>query len=114
MEVEGGKACAASFRRTRGLMTGGRAKLRGRRWVPAHGRCAALAGMTSLTLSSVLRRRSCVFCLWLILTPGAQGRAECRADALGTSRVLAVDPTATPRVGRKRFPAQLPLGTRAL
>ena len=68
--------------------------------------------MTSLTLSSVLRRRSCVFCLWLILTPGAQGRAECRADALGTSRVLAVDPTATPRVGRKQFPATLPLAPR--
>jgi peptidoglycan/xylan/chitin deacetylase (PgdA/CDA1 family) len=44
--------------------------------------------------------------------PGAQARAECRADALGTSRVLAVDPTATPRVGRKQFPATLPLGPR--
>jgi peptidoglycan-N-acetylglucosamine deacetylase len=30
-------------------------------------------------------------------------------DALGTSRVLAVDATATPRVGRKHFPATLPL-----
>jgi peptidoglycan-N-acetylglucosamine deacetylase len=30
-------------------------------------------------------------------------------DALGTSRVLAVDPAATPRVGRKHFPATLPL-----
>jgi peptidoglycan/xylan/chitin deacetylase (PgdA/CDA1 family) len=31
------------------------------------------------------------------------------ADALGTARTLAVDPAATPRVGRKQFPATLPL-----
>jgi peptidoglycan/xylan/chitin deacetylase (PgdA/CDA1 family) len=30
-------------------------------------------------------------------------------EALGTSRVLAVDPAATPRVGRKHFPTTLPL-----
>ncbi len=30
-------------------------------------------------------------------------------DALGTARVLAVSATATPRVGRKQFPATLPL-----
>jgi peptidoglycan/xylan/chitin deacetylase (PgdA/CDA1 family) len=36
--------------------------------------------------------------------------AECpRKDALGTSRVLAVDPAATPRVGLKSFPQTLPL-----
>lgn len=36
--------------------------------------------------------------------------AECpRADALGTARVLAVDPAATPRVGLKSFPQTLPL-----
>ncbi|MBR0698074.1 polysaccharide deacetylase family protein [Bradyrhizobium lablabi] len=35
---------------------------------------------------------------------------ECpRADALGTSRVLAVDPSAYPRVGVKSFPQTLPL-----
>jgi peptidoglycan-N-acetylglucosamine deacetylase len=68
--------------------------------------------MTSPALSSVLRRLFCIFCLWLILMPGAEASAECRADALGTSRVLAVDPTATPRVGRKQFPATLPLGPR--
>ncbi|RAI40595.1 polysaccharide deacetylase family protein [Rhodoplanes roseus] len=32
-----------------------------------------------------------------------------RPDALGTARVLTVDPAATPRVGRKHFPQTLPL-----
>jgi peptidoglycan-N-acetylglucosamine deacetylase len=32
-----------------------------------------------------------------------------RADALGTARVLTVDPATTPRVGRKHFPQTLPL-----
>ena len=32
-----------------------------------------------------------------------------RPEALGTSRVLAVDPAATLRVGRKHFPTTLPL-----
>jgi peptidoglycan/xylan/chitin deacetylase (PgdA/CDA1 family) len=31
------------------------------------------------------------------------------ADALGTARVLAIDPATTPRIGRKQFPATLPL-----
>ncbi len=36
--------------------------------------------------------------------------AECpRKDALGTSRILAVDPAQTPRVGSKNFPQTLPL-----
>lgn len=36
--------------------------------------------------------------------------ADCpRAGALGTSRILAVDPAATPRVGLKSFPQTLPL-----
>ena len=39
--------------------------------------------------------------------------AECpRKDALGTSRVLAVDPASFPRVGLKSFPQTLPLGDR--
>ena len=38
--------------------------------------------------------------------------AECpgKPDAVGTERVLAVDAATTPRVGRKSFPATLPLG----
>jgi peptidoglycan/xylan/chitin deacetylase (PgdA/CDA1 family) len=41
----------------------------------------------------------------------AEPGAPCpgRPEALGTSRVLAVDPAATPRVGRKHFPSTLPL-----
>jgi peptidoglycan/xylan/chitin deacetylase (PgdA/CDA1 family) len=35
--------------------------------------------------------------------------AECQPDALGTSRTLAVDGVVTPRVGKKSFPATLPL-----
>lgn len=41
----------------------------------------------------------------------AAARADCpgNADALGTARVLIVDPQTSPRVGRKHFPATLPL-----
>jgi len=48
--------------------------------------------------------------LCLMPTAHAQG-APCpgNADALGTARVLAVDPATTPRVGRKQFPQTLPL-----
>ncbi len=35
-------------------------------------------------------------------------------DALGTARVLAVDAKTTPRVGRKQFPATLPLAAKEL
>ncbi len=46
--------------------------------------------------------------LALASTPAAA--AECsRPDALGTSRTLAVDPAATPRVGTKSFPQTLAL-----
>jgi len=47
--------------------------------------------------------------LAVLVLAGAPAKAECAPDALGTSRVLAVDPVATPRVGRKHFPATLPL-----
>ena len=40
---------------------------------------------------------------------GAPAAAECPRDALGTSRLLEVDPAATPRVGLKQFPTTLPL-----
>jgi peptidoglycan-N-acetylglucosamine deacetylase len=41
----------------------------------------------------------------------AEAQAPCpgNPEALATSRVLAVDVAATPRVGRKHFPATLPL-----
>ena len=46
---------------------------------------------------------------WMTFVAAAQA-AECaRKDALGTSRVLAVDAATTPRVGLKSFPQTLPL-----
>jgi peptidoglycan/xylan/chitin deacetylase (PgdA/CDA1 family) len=48
-----------------------------------------------------------------IVFVAAAEAAECpRKDALGTSRVLAVDPAAFPRVGLKSFPQSLPLEDR--
>ena len=46
-----------------------------------------------------------------ILLPGIAAAAPCpgNPDALGTARILAVDPATTPRVGRKQFAATLPL-----
>jgi peptidoglycan/xylan/chitin deacetylase (PgdA/CDA1 family) len=35
-------------------------------------------------------------------------------DALGTARILTVDPAVTPRIGRKQFPATLPLQDKEL
>jgi peptidoglycan/xylan/chitin deacetylase (PgdA/CDA1 family) len=47
----------------------------------------------------------------LVTTGAAAAGAPCpgNADALGTERVLTVDAGTTPRVGRKHFPATLPL-----
>ena len=46
----------------------------------------------------------------LLLAIASPAAAQCpRADALGTSRTLVVDPVATPRVGLKSFPQTLPL-----
>src|SRR6187402_2410301 len=46
---------------------------------------------------------------WMTLIAAAPA-ADCpRKDALGTSRILAVDPATTPRVGLKSFPQTLPL-----
>jgi peptidoglycan/xylan/chitin deacetylase (PgdA/CDA1 family) len=48
-----------------------------------------------------------------IIWPAAALAAECpRKDALGTSRVLRVDPATFPRVGLKSFAQSLPLGDR--
>jgi peptidoglycan/xylan/chitin deacetylase (PgdA/CDA1 family) len=49
---------------------------------------------------------------WMTFVAAAQA-AECsRKDALGTSRVLAVDAATCPRVGLKNFPHTLPLDDR--
>ncbi|HYI31252.1 MAG TPA: polysaccharide deacetylase family protein, partial [Bradyrhizobium sp.] len=48
----------------------------------------------------------------VVWTAAAQA-ADCpRPGALGTSRILVVDPAATPRVGLKSFPQTLPLADR--
>jgi peptidoglycan/xylan/chitin deacetylase (PgdA/CDA1 family) len=49
----------------------------------------------------------------LIACTAAAQAADCpRKDALGTSRVMTVDPAAYPRVGLQSFPQTLPLGDR--
>src|SRR5262245_59243273 len=57
-----------------------------------------------------MRYIALIMALALTATP-ALARSPCpgNADALGTSRVLEVDATTTPRVGRKHFPQTLPL-----
>jgi peptidoglycan/xylan/chitin deacetylase (PgdA/CDA1 family) len=72
--------------------------------------------MTSFGISSLLRGLTSLFCLFLFLflIPGSPAAADCPADALGTSRVLTVDPAAFPRVGRKHFRATLPLEPREI
>jgi peptidoglycan-N-acetylglucosamine deacetylase len=47
--------------------------------------------------------------LALTTVTGAAAPCPGNSDALGTERLLAVDATTTPRVGRKHFPASLPL-----
>jgi peptidoglycan/xylan/chitin deacetylase (PgdA/CDA1 family) len=45
-----------------------------------------------------------------LVTPVAASAADCpRADALGTARVMTIDPATYPRVGLKSFPQTLPL-----
>jgi peptidoglycan/xylan/chitin deacetylase (PgdA/CDA1 family) len=50
------------------------------------------------------------------IAPLAAAAEPCpgNADALGTARVLSVDANSTPRVGRKSFPATLPLARKEL
>jgi peptidoglycan/xylan/chitin deacetylase (PgdA/CDA1 family) len=45
----------------------------------------------------------------LVLAPAAAAAAECKPDALGTSRVIAVDPTEHGRIGTMQYPETLPL-----
>jgi peptidoglycan/xylan/chitin deacetylase (PgdA/CDA1 family) len=60
--------------------------------------------------------RSLAIALTLGLAPLAATAAPCpgHPDALGTERVLTVDTASTPRVGRKQFPATLPLAPKEL
>jgi peptidoglycan/xylan/chitin deacetylase (PgdA/CDA1 family) len=65
-------------------------------------RCAPLP-----TLQAVLLLAG--FELFAAGAPASPAHADCPADAVGTSRVLAIEPAAFPRVGRKQFTATLPL-----
>jgi peptidoglycan/xylan/chitin deacetylase (PgdA/CDA1 family) len=47
--------------------------------------------------------------LVIAATTATMAHGACPADALGTARVMTVDPAAMPRVGRKHFPQTLPL-----
>ena len=62
------------------------------------------------------RKLSAALCLavaFLIASFDMTPAAECpRKEALGTSRILAVDPATWPRVGLKSFPQTLPLEDR--
>ncbi|MBN8964883.1 MAG: polysaccharide deacetylase family protein, partial [Rhizobiales bacterium] len=67
-----------------------------------------------VTIRSLLRAMFTV--PLLALSSPSAGAAEClgNPDALGTSRVLRIDPATTPPVGRKHFPQTLPLAPREL
>jgi peptidoglycan/xylan/chitin deacetylase (PgdA/CDA1 family) len=60
-----------------------------------------------------LQSRAAMRCALALLLaafcPFAASATACKPDALGTARVLAVDPAKTPRVGLKHFPVTLPL-----
>jgi peptidoglycan/xylan/chitin deacetylase (PgdA/CDA1 family) len=60
--------------------------------------------------------RALVFAVCMTVAPLAAAAQTCpgHPDALGTERVLAVDASTTPRVGRKEFPATLPLQPKEL
>ena len=53
--------------------------------------------------------KAAIIALIMFAASGARAETCLRADALGTSRVLSVDPAATPRVGLQSFPDSLPL-----
>jgi peptidoglycan/xylan/chitin deacetylase (PgdA/CDA1 family) len=57
-----------------------------------------------------------VFAFAAAIAPSAAAGEPCpgNAQALGTERVIAVDATTTPRVGRKQFPTTLPLHAKEL
>lgn len=60
----------------------------------------------------MMRTLATIGLLFSVLLPA--GAADCpgNPDALGTERILAVDPAKTPPVGRKQFPGTLPLAPR--
>jgi peptidoglycan/xylan/chitin deacetylase (PgdA/CDA1 family) len=57
------------------------------------------------------RMQHIVLALLLVLLPRMAAAGDCPGNPapLGTARVMTVDPAQTPRIGRKQFPATLPL-----
>lgn len=63
----------------------------------------------------MFRSLAVIFAITLVASFSATAQTcPGNADALGTARILAVDVHSTPRVGRKHFPATLPLGDKEL
>jgi peptidoglycan-N-acetylglucosamine deacetylase len=63
--------------------------------------------------ASRLSRRLAVPALLVTMLPAPGAAAgTCHPTALGTARVMPVDPSSAPAVGRKHFPATLPLAPR--
>jgi peptidoglycan/xylan/chitin deacetylase (PgdA/CDA1 family) len=60
--------------------------------------------------------RRLILTLFAALVAGPAAAVSCpgNPDALGTARVLAIDVTTSPRIGRKEFPTTLPLGPKEL
>jgi peptidoglycan/xylan/chitin deacetylase (PgdA/CDA1 family) len=64
----------------------------------------------------MLMTRAVVLTLAIALGPLTAAAAPCpgHPNALGTERIIEVDPGSTPRVGRKQFPSTLPLRAKEL
>src|SRR3569623_2562171 len=76
-----------------------------------------VVGSIAGPLREVVRmHRLAAVALLASLLPAAAAAQGCpdRPDALGTARTLAVDAGTTPRVGKKQFPATLPLADKEL
>jgi peptidoglycan/xylan/chitin deacetylase (PgdA/CDA1 family) len=65
-----------------------------------------------VTSGASVIRRLIVLGGMLLSVAAAAGPCPGNPDALGTARILAVDPATTPRVGRKQFAATLPLAAK--
>ena len=60
-------------------------------------------------MTTTIRTLLPVFGILLVTQPASAAECLGRPDALGTARVLTIDPANTPPVGRKQFPVTLPL-----
>src|SRR5262249_52040262 len=65
-------------------------------------------------ITAMLKRSYAASLVLAVTVATAQAASSCsgNSDALGTDRVLSVDPEKTPRIGRKHFPQTLALRTK--